>query len=1593
MKIRLLIPLLLCAASAFGQGLRYQGVQVVNGSGQPLQVTIRVCTEPAVGTPCSPLANIYSDKTLSQPLTQPFNSDLLGNWFFYAAQACNPNAGYHAQISGSGIATFDIPDIMVCVGGGGSGGTVTSVSVGELAPLFNTTTNNPNSTPTTVFSLSTAGAHKWLGNNTGASALPAYESFGVADLPFTYAGNTTELATVTGSVTGGHCSQWDNSGNLIDSGLPCSSGGSNVANGTAQAQIPAWDTGTSLYLPQNKPIKYLVDMAGVDCSGVSDSYAALSVLATADTFTQTTLSGRGCSAVCVSQQLLIHGQEFFELDLGDWGQGGVGPTYPFGGTTIAACPGATFTGPVIRVDRSGYSNIHGGRIVAKFGDTNPPAATGSIEYTNSGSGGYTSTHNNLSNTLLSYGYSGSAIPNYRAYQIVGGPNQEEFRLENVVMNCGQGSGTIGFYSNDPNADSTNWDGGGLIGCFQAVNLSGAVLRMRNLNSTFNGGASIFGSGVGAALIVLANGSVVMEDDLWDNNGNFVLCTSGCSVTAIRTAAIPVDPDTTVYPIEVGQAAASIYLDYVTLAGGTNPTVKNNTMAGSSTGGMAAQTTLVDKGVGLTDASGHVAALTNQRWLGGEYHQQADDAGFGVGQTAGQSYSLTLIPPSPLSLSADWASPMFGVQMETGTTGSAQAHGFWWGGTSRNNTGSSATATWTLGYLTGKNSGITGTAYTSLPGPLMGGVSTAAGAAPSAVQAYCPGSCGSTTYTYKVVARYASGTSAASTVATVTNANATLSGGLDGFGNRIAPFGTCVAIAWSDPGAAGAGWGYDLYRITSGGTPSSTGKIATILAPQAQLAWASTNGSGDQYVGYDCGQTGDSTSPPSTSTAVGSVAIPAGAAFIASEGAAPPGAVGQDLLYGKASVHRLMMNNNNASEVQVVGSGADINTSDQVTALHLASPLPPTQGGTGVNNSSPAVGSYLKGNGTNFFTSTGPASGIGTISCANQFPTSLTLNSDAAPSGFACTTVTSAYVDSTIGKTNTTNTWASLQTYSAGIKLGSGPSVTSVSGTAAVVASAGFSTPATTKCVEVDASGNLQIAASNGPCGSSSGLSTTLTSAHLFVGNNSNVATDTALSGDVAITNAGASTVNNVNGVAYPASPSTNKVPVVTASNTVTYEVVPVAAGGTGIASGTSGGILYFSASGTIASSGVLTANALVKGAGAGLAPAPSSVIDNGSTVTTAEQIIGTGGVTAGTDATHAGIASLVGNTTLLSLPSNSFSLIAPNSAAFTAYALQFPSTGPSANNVLLLGALSSGVAQATYGAVNLSSMVTGQLPIAAVGSAGLSGSSPMAISSAGAISITGAAGEVLAGSGPAFTATPTLGVAGSTVGTLAFANATSGSITLSPVTGALGSVTISLPAATGTVALSATAPITESAAGAVGCATCVTSAAALTSNALVIGGGLQASSTISADTTSTHALFATAGAPAFRALAAGDIPSGLRARAIGTSWGDTGGSALSSGSVVYLTVPYACTISAWNMTVDAGTATIDIWKIASGTAIPTVSNTITASALPAISTGTAIHSTTLTGWTTSVSANDIFGFSLKTVATAKYVDIDVECDQ
>lgn len=61
-------------------------------------------------------------------------------------------------------------------------------------------------------------------------------------------------------------------------------------------------------------------------------------------------------------------------------------------------------------------------------------------------------------------------------------------------------------------------------------------------------------------------------------------------------------------------------------------------------------------------------------------------------------------------------------------------------------------------------------------------------------------------------------------------------------------------------------------------------------------------------------------------------------------------------------------------------------------------------------------------------------------------------------------------------------------------------------------------------------------------------------------------------------------------------------------------ILPVANGGTGLSSGTSGGVLAYTAAGTLASSAALTANAVVVGGGAGAAPATLAAFGNADNV-------------------------------------------------------------------------------------------------------------------------------------------------------------------------------------------------------------------------------------------------------------------------------------------------------------------------------------------------------------------------------------------
>ncbi len=84
-----------------------------------------------------------------------------------------------------------------------------------------------------------------------------------------------------------------------------------------------------------------------------------------------------------------------------------------------------------------------------------------------------------------------------------------------------------------------------------------------------------------------------------------------------------------------------------------------------------------------------------------------------------------------------------------------------------------------------------------------------------------------------------------------------------------------------------------------------------------------------------------------------------------------------------------------------------------------------------------------------------------------------------------------------------------------------------------------------------------------------------------------------------------------------------------------------------------------------------------------------------------------------------------------------------------------------------------------------------------------------------------------------------------------------------------------------------------------------------------------------------------------------------------------------------------------NRSLYAGTAGFRVWRIANGTAVPTVANTITGGGDLAISTGTNLRSTSFANFTGSVapvfSANDIVAIQLNAAATATVATFSLQC--
>jgi hypothetical protein len=97
---------------------------------------------------------------------------------------------------------------------------------------------------------------------------------------------------------------------------------------------------------------------------------------------------------------------------------------------------------------------------------------------------------------------------------------------------------------------------------------------------------------------------------------------------------------------------------------------------------------------------------------------------------------------------------------------------------------------------------------------------------------------------------------------------------------------------------------------------------------------------------------------------------------------------------------------------------------------------------------------------------------------------------------------------------------------------------------------------------------------------------------------------------------------------------------------------------------------------------------------------------------------------------------------------------------------------------------------------------------------------------------------------------------------------------------------------------------------------------------------------------------------------------------------DGGGAVITTGVKGDISIPFACTIVGVRLLADqTGSIRVDLWKTTYAAFPPTSGNHIDASAPATISAATKSEDTTLTGWSTAVSAGDVLRFNVYSCST------------
>lgn len=105
---------------------------------------------------------------------------------------------------------------------------------------------------------------------------------------------------------------------------------------------------------------------------------------------------------------------------------------------------------------------------------------------------------------------------------------------------------------------------------------------------------------------------------------------------------------------------------------------------------------------------------------------------------------------------------------------------------------------------------------------------------------------------------------------------------------------------------------------------------------------------------------------------------------------------------------------------------------------------------------------------------------------------------------------------------------------------------------------------------------------------------------------------------------------------------------------------------------------------------------------------------------------------------------------------------------------------------------------------------------------------------------------------------------------------------------------------------------------------------------------------------------------------------------------DGGGSAITTGVKGFVEIPYAMTITGWQVFADqVGSIVVDVWKDSYTNFPPTVARTITGSQKPTLSSAQSNQNLSLSTWTTAASGGDILAYNVDSVSTVTRITVSI----